>query len=86
LAHRQNAPSTVAGADKSDEAFEEFYQDNAKIIQELLSLANAMVYDPLDLAEAYQLYAAEFWAGVRGEKTEGHPHFRPPALPFPSGP
>jgi len=77
LAHRQIEPSTVAGADKFDEAIEEFYQDNAKIIQELLSLANATAYDPLDLAEVYKRYAADFWAGVRGEKTEGHPNFRP---------
>ena len=77
LAHRQIEPSTVAGADKFDEAIEEFYQDNAKIIQEPLSSANAMAYDPLDAAKVYQRYAAEFWAGVRGEKTEGHPHFRP---------
>jgi AbiU2 len=86
LAHRQIEPSTVEGANNFDEAIEEFYQDNAKIIQELLSLANATAYDPLDTAEVYQHYAANFWAGVRGEKTEGHPHFRPPALPFPSGP
>ena len=77
LAHRQMEPSTVAGGDKFNEAVEEFYQDNAKIIQELLSLANAEAYDPLDAAEVYQRYAAEFWAGVRGERTEGHPHFRP---------
>jgi hypothetical protein len=86
LAHRQIEPSTVAGADKFDEAVEEFYQDHAKIIQELLSLANAMAYDPLDAAKVYKRYAAEFWAGVRGERTKGHPHFRPPALPTPSGP
>jgi AbiU2 len=77
LAHRQIEPSTVAGADKFDEAVEEFYLDNAAIIRELLHLANAEAYDPLDRAKFYQLCAAEFWAGVRGERTEGHPHFRP---------
>lgn len=77
LAHRQIEPSIVAGADTSDEAIEEFYQDNAKIIQELLSLVGAMAYDPLDLAREYERCAAEFWAGARGERTEGHPHFRP---------
>ena len=76
LAHRQIAPSTVTGADKFDEEVEEFYQDNAKIIQGLLSLVNAMAYDPLDTAKVYERYAAEFWASARGEKTEGHPHFR----------
>jgi hypothetical protein len=77
LAHRQIEPSAVAGADKFDEAIEEFYQDNASIIRELMHLANATAYDPLDVAKVYQHYAAEFWAGVRGERTEGHPHFRP---------
>lgn len=77
LAHRQIEPSIVAGADTSDEAIEEFYQDNAKIIQELLSLVGATAYDPLDLAREYERCAAEFWAGARGERTEGHPHFRP---------
>jgi hypothetical protein len=78
LAHRQIEPGAIAGADKLDEAIEEFYQDNAKIIQELLGLANAMAYNPLDTADVYRRYAGEFWAGVRGERTEGHPHFRPP--------
>jgi chromosome condensin MukBEF complex kleisin-like MukF subunit len=78
LAHRQIEPSTVTGADEFDEAIEEFYQDNAKIVQELLSLAKATAYNPLEWAKVYQRYAAEFWAGVRGEKTEGHPNFRPP--------
>lgn len=77
LAHRQIEPSTVEGADNFDEAIEEFYQDHANIIEELLSLANAMAYDPLETAKVYERYAAEFWAGVRGERTEGHPHFRP---------
>jgi hypothetical protein len=77
LAHRQMAPSTVTGADKLDQEIEEFYQDNGKIIRELLSLVNAMAYDPLETAKVYERYAAEFWAAARGEKTEGHPHFRP---------
>ena len=78
LAHRQMAPSTATGADKFDQEIEEFYQDNASIVQELLSLANGMAYDPLETAKIYERYAAEFWAATRGEKTEGHPNFRPP--------
>jgi hypothetical protein len=76
LAHRQIAPSSVNGADILDEEVEEFYQDNAKIVRELLSLINANAYDPLETSKVYERYAAEFWAGVRGERTEGHPHFR----------
>jgi hypothetical protein len=76
LAHRQVTPSSVNGADIVDEEAEEFYQDNAKIVREHLSLINANAYDPLETSKLYERYAAEFWAGVRGERTEGHPHFR----------
>lgn len=84
LAHRQIELTAVAGADEFDETIEEFYQDNAKIIQRLLSLVNAMAYNPMEGAAVYQRYAAEFWAPVRGERTEGHPHYRPRALPSPT--
>ena len=88
LAHRQIEPSTVAGADKFDEAIEEFYQDNAKIIQEPLSSANAMAHDPLDAAKVYQRYAAEFGpvcAAKRRKDTRilgpaGSPRPQPPPI------
>jgi hypothetical protein len=76
LAHRQIGPSAITGADRSDEQIEAFYQDNATIVGKLLSLVNATAYDPLTTAGVYKRYAFEFWAGARGEKTEGHPHFR----------
>ncbi len=83
LAHRQIAPSTVTSADMLDEEVEEFYQDTAKIIRTLLSLVTATAYDPLETAKIYERYAAAFWAAARGERTEGHPHFRmqPPISP-----
>jgi hypothetical protein len=67
LAHRQIGPSTITGADKSDEQIEEFYQDNATIIGKLLHLVSVPGYDPLTTAGAYKRYAFEFWAGARGE-------------------
>ena len=76
LAHRQVEPSSATGAAKLDDDIEEFYQDNGKLIRALVSLVNATSYDPMEAAKVYERYAAEFWAGARGEETEGHPHFR----------
>lgn len=77
LAHRQLAPATATGANATDEEIEEFYQDNSKLIHILLSLVNAIAYDPEDTGKVYRHYAGHFWAGVRGEKTEGHPNHQP---------
>ena len=76
LAHRQLAPATIARANATDKEIEDFYQDNLKLIAILLSLVNAMAYDPEDAARVYRHYAAQFWAGARGEQTEGHPQYR----------
>jgi hypothetical protein len=76
LAHRQLAPTTATGANATDEEIEEFYQDNSKLIHILFSLANATAYDPEDTAKVYRHYASHFWAGARGEQTEGHPNYR----------
>jgi hypothetical protein len=64
LAHRQLAPATALGANATDEEIEEFYQDNSKLIHILLSVVNAMAYDPEDTAKVYRFYASHFWAGV----------------------
>lgn len=77
LAHRQLAPATATGANATDLEIEEFYQDNSKLIHVLLSLVNAMAYDPEDTAKVYRHYASYFWAGARGEQTGGHPNRRP---------
>ena len=61
LAHRQLAPATATAADATDGEIEEFYQDNSKLISILLSLVNAMAYDPQDTAKVYRLYASHFW-------------------------
>ena len=77
LAHRQIAPAAATGASATDDDIEEFYQDNSRLIHILLSLVNAIAYDPEDTAKVYRHYAGHFWAGARGEKTEGHPNHRP---------
>jgi hypothetical protein len=77
LAHRALAPAAATGASVADKEIEEFYQDNSRLIHVLLSLVNAVAYDPEDTAGVYRRYAELFWAGVRGEQTEGHPNHRP---------
>jgi AbiU2 len=71
LAHRQLSPATAPGATATDEEIEEFYQDNSKLISILLSLVNAMAYDPEDTAKVFRHYATCFWAGFqKNEKTK----------------
>ena len=65
-------------ADATDVEIESFYQDNSELIRLLLSLVEADVYDPKDTAEIYRHYATFFWAGMRGEQTEGHPNYSAP--------
>lgn len=61
LAHRQLSQTSAAGATATDEEIEEFYQDNSRIIHNLLSLVNAVAYDPEDTAGVYRHYATCFW-------------------------
>lgn len=80
LAHRQVAIS-VEELTATDEQIEQFYQDNSNLIRLLLSLVHATAYDPDEGAQVFRRYASEFWAGVSGERTTGHPNFRPPKTP-----
>jgi len=73
LAHRQITATAEAGPEEQE--IEEFYRDNAKLVQILCSLVNANVFDPEDFAGVYRHYAKFFWAGARGEQTEGHPNY-----------
>jgi AbiU2 len=80
LAHRQTEAMPVAatGLDATDEEIESFYQDNSKLVGLLSSLVAAVTYDPNQTAEVAGFYAKFFWAGVRGERTEGHPNYQAP--------
>jgi len=78
LAHRPVKAVAATGLDPTDEEIESFYQDNSKLVGLLLSLVSGIAYDPNDTAEVTRLYAKLFWAGVRGERTEGHPNYRAP--------
>jgi hypothetical protein len=76
LAHRQ--VEVEAKLDPTDEEVESFFQDNSNLVSLLLSLVAGIAYDSNDTAEVYRSYAKLFWAGVRGERTEGHPNCRAP--------
>jgi hypothetical protein len=78
LAHRPVKEVAATGLDPTDEEIESFYQDNSKLVGLLLSLVAGVAYDPNDTAEVARFYAKFFWAGVRGERTEGHPNYRAP--------
>lgn len=62
LAHRQaETKGRATGATATDEEIEEFYQDNSKLVHILLSIFNAMAYDPEDTAKVFGFYASHFW-------------------------
>jgi hypothetical protein len=77
LAHRQAVRTAAPGIDITDQEVEEFYHDNSQLIQILLSLIDGMAYDPKDSESVYRRYAGYFWAAACGERTEGHPNYRP---------
>jgi hypothetical protein len=65
LAHRQLAETTAPGASATDEHIAEFYQDNLKLVHLLLSVVNAVSYDPEETAKIYRLYASQFWGALQ---------------------
>ncbi len=85
LAHRQIEPAAATGPGLADKEVESFYQDNSKLIGLLLSLVSGVGYNPEETGAVFSRYASFFWAAVRGEKTEGHPNYRPhPSIASPA--
>ncbi|OZI38046.1 hypothetical protein CAL29_06755 [Bordetella genomosp. 10] len=82
LAHRQvsegQAEATAQAADAADSEIEVFYADTIELVTALLSLVFGEAFDiGTDTAGLYQHHGKFFWAAVRGERTEGHPNYRP---------
>lgn len=78
LAHRQvkgevESPSATA----DDDDVESFYQDMSKLIHLLRLAVEDTHYDTSEAAEIHARHAKLFWAGARGEMTEGHPDYVP---------
>jgi AbiU2 len=78
LAHRQVEPLAATGPGLTDAEIEAFYQHNSRIISLLSSLILGVGYDPQETAGVFHRHASYFWAAARGERTEGHPNYRPP--------
>lgn len=78
LAHHDLALASVPQPNVDDDDIEEFFQDNLVLIQALVGLVNRMAYNPAETAGVFRHYAGHFWAGVSGERTQGHPHYRAP--------
>jgi hypothetical protein len=85
LAHRQIGPTRMKptdadGANVPDKEIEVFHNDTVEIVRLLLSVVHATAFDiASDGAGVYEHHAKFFWAAARGERTEGHPSYMPPA-------
>jgi nuclear transport factor 2 (NTF2) superfamily protein len=79
LAHRQTRePTDPAGLQHTDEEVEEFYLDTLEIVELMLSVFLGRAFDIAgEAGDVYRHHAEYFWAGVCGERTEGHPLFKP---------
>lgn len=83
LAHRQlgddQDETTAPPADATDSEIEVFYADTIELVTALLSLVFGEAFDiGTDATGLYKFHGNFFWAAVRGERTEGHPNYRPP--------
>ena len=78
FAHRQVVADAYSDITPTTDQVEEFYKDMSALMRQLMSLVLAVAHDPEEFALVHRRYAAEFWAGVRSEKTPGHPNYRAP--------
>ncbi|PIF78822.1 hypothetical protein CLU95_6021 [Variovorax sp. 54] len=78
LAHRQAVDASAARDDPDDKEVEAFYVDSLSVVTFLLSLVLAKAFDLNEAGDVYRHHAKFFWAGARGERTEGHPNYRKP--------
>jgi len=83
LAHRKKEANTTMVL-PSDQEIQTFYEDTLEIMKQLESLVLATSFDLNQAADVYRHHAQFFWASVRGERTEGHPNYRPALLNTPT--
>ena len=77
LAHRQADDASTARDDPNDKEVETFYEDSLSLMTLLLSLVLAKAFDLNEAGSVYRHHAKFFWASARGERTKGHPNYRP---------
>jgi hypothetical protein len=81
LAHHEieAKAATAPGAESAtDQEVETFYLDMAQLIRLLKGAVERTSYNPDQTAQIHAKNAAFFWAGVKGERTAGHPNYRQP--------
>jgi len=66
----------VAKIDAAAQEVDEIFDDTLDIIMRLKSCVCFTHYDPSETAAIYRKNSELFWAGVRGERTEGHPSYK----------
>jgi hypothetical protein len=77
LAHRQVEPSAPTADKRSEADIEEFFQDMLELSRLLRLGVEHTDYRPEETASIQRRHAELFWRGVRGERTEGHPDYKP---------
>lgn len=78
LAHRQALPAKTEQVDATEEEIETFYQDSLQTVELLLSLVLGRAFSLAeDAADVHRHHAGHFWAAARGERTAGHPNYKP---------
>ena len=78
LAHRAKNQAQPEAPDQIDADIEALYGDMATLVSELFHAVLSIAYDPRETARMYKYYGELFWEAARGERTEGHPRYRPP--------
>lgn len=78
LAHRAKNQAQPETPEQIDADIEALYEDMATLVSELFHAVLSTAYDPRETARMYKQYAELFWEAARGERTEGHPRYRPP--------
>jgi AbiU2 len=77
LAHCQLERSPAEEFVAKNEEIEAFLSDMCELMSLLLSVVRGVAYDPKETGNVYRHHASFFWEAARGERTEGHPRYRP---------
>jgi hypothetical protein len=81
LAHR-DLETPMDAVDPTDDQVVQLYLDTLDLVTDLLHLVMGTAFDLREAADVYAHHAKYFWVAARGERTEGHPNYRPSLLEF----
>jgi hypothetical protein len=82
LAHRpfRDEPTQVDDEPVTSAHLETLFRDMADVIRLLKGAVEKTSYNPEEAGQIFARHSELFWASVRGERTEGHPSYRPPPI------